>query len=65
MAAETIVQNKLHYATHSHTTAELIYERVDASKQNVGMTKFHGEYPTRKARPWLRYAAVLYLALLR
>lgn len=43
-----IVQNKLHYATHGHTAAELIYERVDASKKNVGMTNFHGEYPTIK-----------------
>lgn len=43
-----IVQNKLHYATHGHTAAELINERVDASKKNVGMTNFHGEYPTIK-----------------
>ena len=43
-----IVQNKLHYATHGHTAAELIFERVDASKKNVGMTNFHGEYPTIK-----------------
>lgn len=43
-----IVQNKLHYATHGHTAAELIFERVDASKKNVGMTNFQGEYPTIK-----------------
>ncbi len=43
-----IVQNKLHYATHGHTAAELIFERVDARKKNVGMTNFRGEYPTIK-----------------
>lgn len=33
-----IVQNKLHYATHRHTAAELIYERADANKENMGLT---------------------------
>ena len=32
------VQNKLHYAAHQHTAAEVIYERVDAEKPMVGMT---------------------------
>lgn len=32
------VQNKLHYATHRHTAAELIVERADASKENMGLT---------------------------
>lgn len=33
-----IVQNKLHYAITGHTAAELIYERVDAEKTNMGLT---------------------------
>ncbi len=38
-----IVQNKLHYATHGHTAAELIYERVDADKPFMGLKTFKGE----------------------
>lgn len=41
------VQNKLHYAVHEHTAAEMIYERVDADKPLVGMTNFKGNYITR------------------
>ena len=37
------VQNKMHYAAHKHTAAEIIYERVDSKKSNVGMTNFKGE----------------------
>ncbi len=40
------VQNKLHYAVHEHTAAELIYERVDNQKPYVGMTNFKGDYIT-------------------
>ncbi len=40
------VQNKLHYAVHEHTAAELIFDRVDNEKPNVGMTNFKGNYPT-------------------
>ena len=40
------VQNKLHYAVHEHTAAELIYERVDSEKPFVGMTNFKGNYVT-------------------
>ena len=32
------VQNKMHYAIHGHTTAELIYERADAEKPHMGLT---------------------------
>ena len=35
------VQNKLHYAAHQHTAAEVIYERVDAEKPMVGMTNLN------------------------
>ena len=43
-----IVQNKLHYAAHGHTAAEVIYQRADASKPFMGMTTFRGEFPTAK-----------------
>lgn len=36
------VQNKLHYSVHGHTAAELIVERADASKDNMGLTAFKG-----------------------
>ncbi len=41
-----IVQNKLHYAAHGHTAAEVIYERADANKPFMGMKSFHGDFPT-------------------
>ena len=41
------VQNKLHYAVHEHTAAEVIYNRVDNDKPMVGMTNFKGNYITR------------------
>ncbi|GHT41270.1 toxin Fic [Bacteroidia bacterium] len=52
-AAETIkffkiVQNKLHYAAHGHTAAEVIYERADSDKPFMGLTVFHGEQPTQQ-----------------
>ena len=40
------VQNKLHYAVHEQTAAELIYNRVDNEKPCVGMTNFKGNYVT-------------------
>ena len=41
------VQNKMHYAVHEHTAAEVIYNRVDNEKPNVGMTSFRGDYVTK------------------
>ncbi len=41
------IQNKLHYAVHEHTAAEVIYERVDNQKPFVGMTNFKGDYVTK------------------
>lgn len=41
------VQNKLHYAVHEHTAAEIIYNRVDNEKPLVGMTNFKGNYVTK------------------
>lgn len=43
-----MVQNKLHFATHGHTAAELIYERADADKPFMGLTTFSGNFPTAK-----------------
>ena len=40
-----IVQNKLHYAAHGHTAAEVIFERADAEKPFMGLTTFKGELP--------------------
>ena len=41
------VQNKLHYAVHENTAAEVIYNRVDNEKPFVGMTNFNGNYVTK------------------
>jgi len=41
------VQNKMHYAAHKHTTAEVIYQRVDSERPMVGMTNFRGDYITK------------------
>ena len=40
------VQNKMHVATHGKTAAELVYERADAKKPNMGLTNFKGDYIT-------------------
>jgi hypothetical protein len=42
------VQNKMHWAAHGQTAAEVIYQRIDANKANLGLTSFKGEYPTKK-----------------
>ena len=41
-----MVQNKLHYAAHGHTAAEIVHERADASKPFMGLTTFKGSQPT-------------------
>lgn len=40
-----VVQNKLHYATNRQTAAEVIYARVDAEKDFMGLTTFTGTQP--------------------
>ena len=59
------VQNKLHYAAHQHTAAEVIYERVDAEKPMVGMTN---DYITKEdvqiAKNYLTAEELTYLNLL-
>lgn len=42
-----MVQNKLHYAVHGHTAAELIYERADAEKPFMGLKSFKGDFPVK------------------
>jgi len=43
-----IVQNKLHYAAHGHTAAEVIFERADNDKPFMGLTAFQGNQPTQR-----------------
>ena len=40
------VQNKMHWAVHGHTAAEIIVERADSDKEFMGLTTFSGNYPT-------------------
>lgn len=42
------VQNKMHYAIHGQTAAEMISQRVDAEKPFIGLTNFHGKYITTR-----------------
>lgn len=62
------VQNKLHFAAHRHTAAELIHERVDANKPMVGMRHFEGKYITEDdvtiAKNYLTEKELAYLRLL-
>jgi len=42
------VQNKMHWAAHGQTAAEVIYQRIDANKPNLGLTNFKGKKPNKK-----------------
>ena len=42
------VQNKMHWAAHGHTAAEIIYQRIDANKPNLGLTSVKGNKLTKK-----------------
>lgn len=37
------VQNKMHWAAHQHTAAEIVYQRADAEKENMGLTSWEGK----------------------
>lgn len=37
------VQNKMHWAAHKHTAAEIVYQRADAEKENMGLTSWEGK----------------------
>ena len=41
------VQNKMHFAVHGNTAAEVIFNRVDSEKENIGLTNFKGNMPTK------------------
>ena len=43
-----VVQNKMHFAAHGHTAAEVIYLRADSSKNNMGLTVFKGNHPRKE-----------------
>jgi len=42
------IQNKMHWAAHGQTAAEVIYNRIDAAKPYLGLSSFKGEHPTKK-----------------
>jgi len=42
------VQNKMHWAAHNHTAAEIIFQRANALKENSGLTHFKGSVPTKQ-----------------
>ncbi len=42
------VQNKMHWAAHGHTAAEIIYQRVDSVNPNLGLSSFKGKKPTKQ-----------------
>ncbi|MBK9214462.1 MAG: virulence RhuM family protein [Chloracidobacterium sp.] len=42
------VQNKMHWAAHGNTAAEIIYKRISAKKPNLGLTNFKGKKPTKQ-----------------
>lgn len=42
------IQNKMHWAAHGQTAAEVIYSRIDAAKPFLGLTHFKGEQPTQQ-----------------
>ena len=41
------VQNKMHWAAHGHTAAEIVHERADAARPNMGLTNWQGTKPTK------------------
>ncbi|MCW8838440.1 MAG: virulence RhuM family protein [Thiovulaceae bacterium] len=42
------IQNKMHWVAHGHTAAEIVYERADSLKENMGLLSFKGAKPTKK-----------------
>jgi hypothetical protein len=42
------VQNKMHWAVHGNTAAEILYQRADGTKPNMGLTNFKGSKPTKQ-----------------
>jgi len=42
------VQNKMHFAVSNNTAAEIVFNRVNSNKKNIGLTNFKGDMPTKK-----------------
>lgn len=42
------IQNKIHWAAHGNTAAEIVYQRADSQKSNMGLTNFKGAKPTKQ-----------------
>ena len=42
------IQNKMHWAVHGNTAAEIVYQRVDSTKEYMGLTNFKGSKPTKQ-----------------
>jgi hypothetical protein len=42
------LQNKMHWAAHGQTAAEVVYRRANAEKENMGLTSWSGNVPTKK-----------------
>ncbi|WP_416862791.1 virulence RhuM family protein [Helicobacter ganmani] len=42
------IQNKLHYSAHGRTASEIVFQRADSDKINMGLTNFKGKMPTKK-----------------
>ena len=42
------LQNKMHWAAHGHTAAEVVFQRISADKAHLGLTHYAGKEPTRK-----------------
>lgn len=42
------IQNKLHYSAHGRTASEIVFQRADSDKINMGLTSFKGKMPTKK-----------------
>ena len=41
-----VIQNKMHWASHGHTAAEIVWQRADSSKVNMGLTSWSGANPS-------------------
>ena len=42
------IQNKMHWAAHGNTAAEIVYQRANAKQPFLGLTNFKGDKPTKK-----------------
>lgn len=42
-----VIQNKMHWASHGHTAAEIVFQRADSTKDNMGLTSWSGDGPLR------------------